>query len=61
MQRLSLFLGHPMYGLTVVLFSVLVFSGIGSMLVERIMRADRPRSLLVPLGLLGLVVMAAAW
>jgi hypothetical protein len=59
LQRLSLFLGHPMYGLTVVLFSVLVFSGIGSMLVERVIRADRPRSLLVPLGLLGLVVMAA--
>ena len=48
-----------MYGLTVVLFSVLVFSGIGSMLVEHVIRADHPRSLLVPLGLLGLVVMAA--
>jgi predicted membrane-bound spermidine synthase len=59
LQRLSLFLGHPMYGLTVVLFSVLVFSGIGSMLTERIIRPDRPRSLLVPLGFLAAMVVAA--
>jgi hypothetical protein len=36
LQRLSSYLGHPTYGLAVVLFSVLVFSGIGSMLTERI-------------------------
>lgn len=59
LQRLSIFLGHPTYGLTVSLFSVLVFSGIGSMLTERIVRADRPRSLLVPLGALVTVVVIA--
>jgi predicted membrane-bound spermidine synthase len=59
LQRLSLFLGHPMYGLAVVLFSVLVFSGIGSMLTERIIRPERPRSLLVPLGFLAAMVVAA--
>jgi hypothetical protein len=59
LQRLSIFLGHPTYGLTVSLFSVLVFSGIGSMLTERIVRPDRPRSLLVPLGALSVVVVAA--
>lgn len=32
MQRLGLFLGHPVYGMTVVLFSLLFFSGIGSMI-----------------------------
>jgi hypothetical protein len=31
MQRLSVFLGHPTYGLSVVLFSILIFSGIGSL------------------------------
>ncbi len=30
MQRLIVFLGHPIYGLTVVLFSLLLSSGIGS-------------------------------
>ncbi|HEY0851688.1 MAG TPA: hypothetical protein VGD96_17370 [Bradyrhizobium sp.] len=30
MQRLMVFLGHPVYGLSVVLFSILIFSGIGS-------------------------------
>jgi hypothetical protein len=57
LQRLSIFLGHPTYGLSVVLFSVLVFSGFGSMLTERVVRFDRRRSLVAPLvvllGLLG--------
>lgn len=43
LQRLSSFLGHPVYGLAVVLFSVLVFSGLGSMLTERLVPTDRPR------------------
>ena len=43
LQRLSIFLGHPTYGLTVVLFSMLVFSGIGSMGTERILRNDQRR------------------
>ena len=38
LQRLSIFLGHPTYALTVVLFSVLLSSGIGSMLSERFAR-----------------------
>jgi hypothetical protein len=33
MQRLMVFLGHPVYGLTVVLFTILLFSGIGSITV----------------------------
>jgi hypothetical protein len=49
LQRLSIFLGHPTYGLTVVLFSVLVFSGIGSLLTERFLRADRAVTLIAPL------------
>jgi hypothetical protein len=57
LQRLSTFLGHPTYALAVVLFSLLLFSGLGSMLVERVINVDRPRSLWVPLGVL-LVVLA---
>src|SRR6202020_2010035 len=30
MQRLMVFLGHPVYGLAVVLFTILLFGGIGS-------------------------------
>ncbi len=57
LQRLAVFLGHPTYGLTVVLFSVLLFSGIGSMLTERVVSRSQPRQALVALGvLLGTVV-----
>jgi len=35
MQRLMVFLGHPVYGLGVVLFSLLLFSGFGSTTVHR--------------------------
>jgi hypothetical protein len=34
MQRLSVFLGHPVYGLSVILFTMLLFSGIGSYTVK---------------------------
>jgi len=57
LQRLSTFLGHPTYALGVVLFTVLLFGGVGSMLVERVTDPRRPRSLLLPLAaLLGLLV-----
>lgn len=52
LQRLSTFLGHPTYALTVVLFTVLLFSGLGSMAIERLTDPDRPRSLLAPVGAL---------
>jgi hypothetical protein len=35
LQRFVLFLGYPVYALAVVLFAVLFFSGLGSLLVER--------------------------
>jgi hypothetical protein len=61
LQRLSIFLGHPTYGLTVSLFSVLVFSGLGSMLTERIVRDDRARSRLLPLVALVATVIVAGF
>jgi hypothetical protein len=36
MQRLMIFLGHPVYGLTVVLFTLLLFGGLGSLTFDRI-------------------------
>ena len=61
LQRLSIFLGHPTYGLSVVLFTVLVFSGIGSMLTERLVRPDRRRSALLPLIVLVGILGAVGW
>jgi predicted membrane-bound spermidine synthase len=52
LERLSVFLGEPVYGLTVVLFALLVFSGIGSMLTERLINPARPSSFLPPLAAL---------
>ena len=43
MQRLVVFLGHPVYGLAVVLFSLLLFAGVGSLATTRI---AQPRRLL---------------
>jgi hypothetical protein len=52
LQRLSIFLGHPTYALTVVLFSLLVSSGIGSMVSNRVTDPGRPKLTLVPVGAL---------
>jgi hypothetical protein len=38
MQRLTLFLGHPTYALSVVLFSLLLFSGLGSFATDGLVR-----------------------
>jgi len=51
-QKLTLFLGYPTYTLTVTLFGLLLFSGIGSFLTERY--AERwPRA---PLALAGILL-----
>src|SRR5258705_5742127 len=44
MQRLMVFLGHPVYGLSVVLFTILLFSGIGSTTVGT--QYPRPRAVI---------------
>lgn len=40
MQQLGLFLGHPIYGLAVVLAGLILFAGIGSLLSERLALAS---------------------
>ena len=52
LQRLSIFLGHPTYTLSVVLFTVLLSSGIGSYLTKRVIGRGWSRLGLVPLILL---------
>lgn len=57
MQRLIVFLGHPIYGLTVVLAALLLSSGIGSLLSGRIAGDLLGRRHLLPLwGLLAVTV-----
>ncbi len=47
MQRLILFLGHPTFALSVVLFSLLIFSGIGSFLSSKLApQGEDPRKTL---------------
>jgi hypothetical protein len=58
MQRLIVVLGHPTYGLTVVLFSMLLSSGIGSAMTSRIAPEASGPAGLVRLGaLVGLLVL----
>jgi hypothetical protein len=58
MQRLNLFLGHPVYGLSVVLFSLLLFGGLGSYVTERLDQSILNKPLFLPsLSLLGVLVL----
>lgn len=59
LQRLSVFLGQPVYSLAVVLFTLLVFSGFGSMITERVISPTRPSSFIPPL--VALLVLAGAF
>ncbi len=59
-QKLTLFLGHPLYSITVTLFCILVFTGLGSLLSRRWFEEDRRLEWLVPAGLvvsLGLFIL----
>jgi len=53
-QRMSLFLGHPIYGLAIVLFSIILATGVGSLVSELAVP-------LVPAALLGWPVALAAY
>jgi hypothetical protein len=57
MQRLMVFLGHPVYGLSVVLFTILLFSGLGSSTVGA--APPRPATLIVRLVVLLTALVAA--
>ncbi len=46
-QRLIVFLGHPTYGLSVLLFSLLLASGVGSLAVQRGLLGQRDRRWIV--------------
>lgn len=56
LRRFILFLGHPIYSLAVILFSLLIFSGLGSLLAQRFSSRSR-RSLLLVLPTLALLTL----
>ena len=59
-QKLTLFLGHPIYSITVTLFCILFFSGLGSLFSARWFERDPRSAWLIPLGLsvsLGLLLL----
>lgn len=56
-QRISIFMGHPVYALGVVLFSVIVATGCGSLLSERL-PLSKPAHIIVWLSLLVAYVLA---
>jgi hypothetical protein len=58
LQRLILYLGHPTHALSVVLFSLLLSSGVGSMLSERLPVANRGAVIGALVALLGVVAAA---
>ncbi len=51
MQRFTLFLGQPIYALSLVLFTLLVFAGLGSRTTRRV-PVDSPRALLLVFSIL---------
>jgi hypothetical protein len=55
-QRASIFLGHPVYGLAIGLFSIILSTGVGSLLSERV-PLDTPGRLLAWAALLTLFVL----
>jgi len=59
-QKFVLFLGHPTYALTVVIFSMLVSSGIGSFASRRLLGRDEGR-LIKALGLIALLTALLAF
>jgi hypothetical protein len=59
-QKFVLFLGHPTYALTVIIFSMLLFSGLGSWVSKRVVRADMGRLGRVFAIILGCIAVLAA-
>ncbi len=51
MQRFSVLLGHPVWTLAIVLFSMILFTGIGSLASDGVGVTGRKRLLLMPVGI----------
>jgi hypothetical protein len=57
MQRFSVYLGHPTYAVAVILFSMILMAGIGSLLSDLIpVEASRRWMILIPLGIAAILL-----
>lgn len=63
LQRLIIFLGHPIYSITVVLFTMLLASGIGALVSNRWMkgRGPQPHHVLIPMTLLLVLILVVLY
>ncbi len=59
LQRFSVYLGHPTYTLSIVLFSMLLFTGLGSFVSERVAVGGTGAFRLVPAGIAAFVAATA--
>ncbi|MEO7191119.1 MAG: class I SAM-dependent methyltransferase [Vicinamibacterales bacterium] len=57
LQRFSVYLGHPTYTLAIVLFSMLLFTGLGSLVSARVL--SRRAMLMVPVAIAALLLVTA--
>ena len=60
-QRMSLFLGHPIYGLAIVLFSIILTTGLGSLLSARAAPLVTPGLVGWPLLLAAYIALLPSW
>ena len=60
-QRMSLFLGHPIYGLAIALFGIILATGIGSLLSGKVVPLSAPSLLGWPIVLGGYLALMPFW
>jgi hypothetical protein len=60
-QRMSIFMGHPVLGLAVVLFSIILATGVGSLVSEKAMSLTLPAMVGWPLALAAYLASAPLW
>lgn len=60
-QRMSLFLGHPVYGLAIVLFSLVFATGLGSALSGRLFPLHPAAAVIWPVVLAGYLALLPSW
>ncbi len=60
-QRISVFLGHPVYALSIGLFSIILATGLGSFASERIALDTTPRLILWAVILAGYIALLPSW
>jgi len=56
LQRFSVLLGHPVYSFSVILFTMILFAGVGSLLSDRLTLDGRPWPVVIPVAIAALVV-----